>query len=391
MKKTHSVLLLGAIFAATSLRAENWMARLPDKAFVSTLSIPGTHDTATGSGWVGSYASLGDAYARTQDLDIAGQWAAGIRAFDLRPSAFTDHLNLNHGIMATVLHFDQVLCQLRDSLIANPSEFVIIHIRHESEGDQTGGDFNTQMTQVLKRSDLKPYLANFKTYLRVSDMRGKILILSRSEYASAPVGGFIRNWTSDANWSRQTQGTIVGPLGAKGTLYMQDYYETCTAEAMQTKINAINQMLDFSTTHKTLTIAQIVWVLNFASAYSQVINLLGNEISTSDGYRDNAAHTHEAILDYLSTHEAGPTGIVLMDYAGVDVSTTYAVRGLELVNAIIANNFRYMEEQTDCVVPLRCDAPTEVYSLQGVRMPTLQKGTIQIVRDADGRVRKVLR
>ncbi len=379
------------MLTVSSLRAENWMARLPDKAYVATLSIPGTHDTATGSGWDSGYAALGDMYARTQDLNIAEQWSAGVRAFDLRPSAFTDHLNLNHGIMATVLHFDKVLEQLRDSLIANPSEFVIIHIRHESEGDQTGGNFNTQMTQVLKRTDLQPYLANYKAYLRVSDMRGKILVLSRSEYASSPVGGFIRNWTSDANWSRQTQGTIIGPGSAKGTLYMQDFYETCTDADMQTKINAINQMLDFSTTHKTQLITQIVWVLNFASAYSQVVNLLGNEISTSDGYRDNAAHTHEAVLEYLSTHEPGPTGIVMMDYAGVDESNSYAVRGLELVNAIIANNFRYMEEQPDCVIPLRCDLPREAYSLQGMRIQSPQKDAINIVREADGKVRKVLR
>ena len=121
------------MLTVSSLRAENWMARLPDKAYVATLSIPGTHDTATGSGWDSGYAALGDMYARTQDLNIAEQWSAGVRAFDLRPSAFTDHLNLNHGIMATVLHFDKVLEQLRDSLIANPSEFVIIHIRHECE------------------------------------------------------------------------------------------------------------------------------------------------------------------------------------------------------------------------------------------------------------------
>lgn len=73
--------------------------------------------------------------------------------------------------------------------------------------------------------------------------------------------------------------------------------------------------------------------------------MLGS-ISTADGYRDNAAHTNATIIDYLDTHEAGPTGIILMDYAGVDESNGYQTRGKELVEKIIANNFKYLKKET---------------------------------------------
>ena len=148
---------------------ENWMARLPDRAYVSTLTIPGAHDAATGSGWASGYAELADQYARTQDLTIAEQWTLGIRAFDLRPCSYSDHLNLNHGMMPTVLHFDEVLCQLRDSLLANPSEFVVIHLLHATDGDQVKDVYESQLLDVLRRNDLKGFLVGFKSYLRVSE------------------------------------------------------------------------------------------------------------------------------------------------------------------------------------------------------------------------------
>jgi hypothetical protein len=110
------------------------------------------------------------------------------------------------------------------------------------------------------------------------------------------------------------------------------------------KVNAIKQMLD-SSTHMNLTDSQsLVWVFNFASAYSKVESIFGRQISLSNGYRDNATHTHKAILDELHNHPAGPTGIILMDFAGVDHSNGYHTRGAELVQAIINNNFLYLKK-----------------------------------------------
>lgn len=368
---------------------ENWMARLPDRAYVSTLTIPGAHDAATGSGWASGYAELADQYARTQDLTIAEQWTLGIRAFDLRPCSYSDHLNLNHGMMPTVLHFDEVLCQLRDSLLANPSEFVVIHLLHATDGDQVKDVYESQLLDVLRRNDLKGFLVGFKSYLRVSDMRGKILILSRNTYATSPVGGFFQNWTGSAEWSQQTQGRIVGPNGATGTLYMQDYAETWAEGAQQTKIDALCRLLDFSTTHRTLVPSQIVWVFNFMSAFSMRMSLLGYNISLSDGYRDNATHTHAALLQYLESHAPGPVGVVLMDYVGVDESAGYAVRGRETVRTLIEHNFRYMEEKTDGISMPRSAASDALWSVDGVRRQSPQHGRVNIVRSMDGTVRKV--
>lgn len=346
MKKTLLSLLLTTCVSGYTF-ADNWMKHLPDETYVAVLSIPGSHDTATGEGFYEGFESLGDAFARTQDLSIGEQWELGVRAFDLRPATREGYLHCNHGIIATKVRFDDVLFQLRDSLIANPTEFAIIHLLHASDGDQVENAYNSMIQELLKSEELKPYLADFRTDLTVGDMRGKILIHSRDKYASKPIGGFFSNWCGYVDWNAQTQGLITGATSstyAKGILYMQDFADTHEEGGIDTKVGAINKMLDFSTQHVTKTRGQIVWVYNFASAYSKT-GLFG--ASTSDGYRDNATYTHAAIIKYLNSNVAGPTGIILMDYAGVDQSGEYKTGGKELVSRIIANNFKYLTYETD--------------------------------------------
>lgn len=392
MNRLSHILLFFVLCLPAKGVAENWMSRLPDETYVAVVSIPGAHDAATGSGWEAGYESLGDLFARTQDLNLAELWSVGVRAFDLRPCTRDGYLNINHGIIPTRVRFDKALCLLRDSLKANPSEFVVIHLLHETDGDQVDGTYNQQLLDLLGRNDLKDFFVPFRKDLTVADMRGKMLLLSRDVYASSPIGGFFRNWTHDATWQKMTGASITGPSGATASLYVQDYPETWAGGAMENKISGMTRLLTFSMSHQTTSQGTIRWVFNFASAYSKVTDLFGNSVSLSEGYRDNASHTHAAILDILSGNH-GPTGVVLMDYAGVDISEDYNVRGRELVQTIIANNFTYLDDLSGISESISSDAdrttPVAIYSLLGRRLEAPRKGTVCLVRYADGSVRKV--
>lgn len=329
--------------------AENWQYRLPDKTFVANLSIPGAHDAATGSGWgSGLLGAFGNTYARTQDLTIAQLWSCGVRAFDLRPCLYDGYMNLNHGIVPTAIRFENTMFQLRDSLIKNPSEFIIIHLLHETDGDQVEDSYNDRIVAFLQSDEIKDFLVDYKRNLTAGEMRGKILVLSRDKYASRPIGGFLLNWKVDnVNWAEQTAGKIQGAKSTiQGSLYMQDYADTHNEGGVQTKLDAIKKMLDYSTKHNASIASSIHWYFNFASAYSKVgtIPLIGTTVSLSDGYRDNASHTNAFIVDYLKENTPGPTGIILMDYAGVEKSNGYNVCGSQLVQALIDNNFGYIED-----------------------------------------------
>lgn len=343
MRNAYLTLLM-LLSLSTTAFADVWMKYLPDETYVAVLSIPGSHDSATGNGMTSPE------WGQTQDLTFAEQWAIGIRAFDLRPIVSDDHLHVNHGVLQTELRFDDALYQLRDSLIKNPTEFAVVHLLYATGFDDDKEQYREMLLELLGQDDLKDYLVDFRADLTVGDMRGKILLLSRDQYDTKPVGGFFSNWCGSIDWNAQTQGKITGASTgtySTATLYMQDLAETHEDGELQKKMDAIKTMLDFSTQHATPNASSIVWVYNFASAYSKVMNLVVVKISTADGYRDNAAHTHPTIIDYLNTHDAGPTGIILMDYVGVEESSGYATRGKEVVDAIIANNFKYLTYETD--------------------------------------------
>lgn len=370
-------------------RAGNWMGRLPDATYVAVVSIPGAHDAATGCGWAEGMDDLGDAFARTQELSLAQLWSEGVRAFDLRPCAHEGYLNVNHGLVATKLRFDEALFLLRDSLAANPTEFVVIHMLHETDGDQTD-DFGQQLLSLLGSDELKDVLVDFKPNLTVGEMRGKMLLLSRDKYADTPAtGGFFENWTGEVNWSKQSQGRIKGPK-LSGKCYMQDYSDTHQQGGIDTKLKGLKLLLNFSSSHATTDASSIVWVVNLASAYSLVESLFGYELSLSDGYRDNATYTHAAILEHLAQpdRKPGPTGIVLMDYAGIDKSGNYEVRGKETVRAIIDNNFRYLDDASAGVRPATLSGQPAYYSLRGQQLSTPRRGEVNLVRQTDGSIKK---
>ena len=326
---------VAALTLTVQAKAENWMARLSDRQYVCTVSIPGSHDSATGSGWV---SSSGATYSQAQDLDIAAQLNIGIRAFDFRPAEQSGYMSCNHGIHVTKLRFENVLTQLCEFLEANPSEFIFIHLLKG-----TGNNYISRVEAVLQKDEYQPYFINFRKNLTVGEMRKHILIVSRdwdnwdSQTVLKGAGGCFGWWdeTSKVADPDNSDSYILSPDGNSGNIVMQDLANTSPSGKLDEKMQLMTQLLDWSTSHITATPSDCRWVFNFASAYSKTS--LG--ISTSNGYRDNATHTNPLIINYLATH-SGPTGIVLMDYVGVATSSGYNVRGDEAVQAIIDNNFK---------------------------------------------------
>lgn len=357
---------LALLLLATPLPADDWMKRLPDDAFAAVLSIPGAHDAATGSGFDGALASLGARYAQTQELSLAELWSAGVRAFDLRPCLCDGYMNINHGIMPTTVRFDAALRLLCDSLRRSPSEFAVVHLLHATDGDQVADDYGERLRQLLAEEEWQPFLVDFRADLTVGDLRGKLLIISRDRYADSPVtGGIFTGWTGAIDWQQQNAGRIIGPGGASARLSVQDYSDTHGEGGVARKVEALKRMLTFTAARVATTAAAIRWAFNFASAYSLVESLFGVDISLSDGYRDNATYTHAAIIDFLDNHAAGPTGIVMLDFAGVDHSGGYHVRGQEVVRRLIDNNFRYLSD-VSAVGHLPALAPAApAFDLQG--------------------------
>lgn len=347
MKRNFFAAVICASLMLTSItaHAENWMSRLSDSTPVWKVSIPGTHDSATGHGFTGFLGVMaGASMAKTQDKSIQEQWNAGIRCFDLRPAVNGSSLDIYHGILQTKLSMKSALLALCTLLDENPTEFCVVLMRHESDGDDNNSSWGEKMSTLLTDEQISNHLVEFKGNLTVRNSRGKILLLSRDTYADKPRGAYINGWTHGTDINQQMNAKLVNNRGEQTTLYAQDFYDSTDGKVEEKKETVVGLLEKMVAMRKKTT--PIVWCINYCSAYSKTINLLGNKISSSDGYRDNAAKVHAAVLEYMQTQPlGGPMGIMIMDFAGTDKSDGYEVRSQELTNVIIESNFAEQKQK----------------------------------------------
>lgn len=333
MKKLRYLATLALVaVAASHVLAADWMTRLSPDTRVCSLSIPGAHDAATGNGFEGVDSVVGERYARTQELDLSQQFAAGVRAFDLRPAQCGNELRIFHGTLATRLSYAHALRLLADSLKANPASLVVVVQRHEDDAKGAGYD-QSRWAQLVDSTlhELGPVLIDYRPGLTVGEMRGHILVLSRDRYGQVPRGGYIDNWDDGGSWSAPQGARVTGVQGGE-RLYVQDYYNTTMEGAMTTKLDLMRQFL----VHAAITpLRGSMWVVNHCSAFARdpEAPLPGN--TTSNGYRLNAASTNAYMARCVVAH----AGLVMMDYAGVDASNGIKVMGKTALQAVIESNF----------------------------------------------------
>lgn len=328
---------------STSTVGNNWITPLDDNIYVSQISIPGTHDAATGDG---TFFALG----QTQELTLDQQFEIGIRAFDLRPAVRNNDLILCHGMVATTFAWDQVMERFKYYLSEHPGEFIIALIRHEDEYDNNNANWGSIMQGKLEslKAVINPktnesYTADFKPDLTVGELRGKILFLCRDWTKYNNDGPVVGGYTG---WSHSPSGSEVSIYSrtVKGTMNIQDCYAPSedgqskiynTSKFPEIKWTGIKTLLDKSMTFHTDPTLINRWSVNHTSGYV-------DWLSTTDGYRKNAANNNIKLYNYInSTTWCGSTGIVLMDFVGAHTSGKHTVYGDLCPQAIIDNNYKY--------------------------------------------------
>ncbi len=330
MMKRYYKTMIALLFMLTGMQTawadgRNWMASLPDNVYITQLSIPGAHDAAT---------KECSGVSKTQTYSISDQWERGVRVFDLRPTDENENGPIYHGSgflrssAKTTLRAE--LGNLKTKLTANPTEFAIVIIRNENNTGQDDGKWKTVIKPIL--DSYNDVLTEWNRDLTLGDVRGKILVFARDEVAetkAAKVGG----WPDNTQYSG---GILLNGDGAYH-IVLQDYYDNVSLNLTKKK-NAIGAMLDES---MTIHCPNRLYI-NHAS---------GTTPATV------AKTTNKYICDYLDAHpNVGPTGIIMMDYAGDDGSSYY---GASLVNKIIANN------NSNTLLPI-FSGPEGEYFLQNV-------------------------
>ena len=310
---------------------------LDDALPVSSLSIPGAHDAATGEG-MRSFPLLGT----TQTLGLRGQWESGVRAFDLRPAVRDTVLHVYHGSLRTKVSFAQALDTICAMLDAHPGEMAVVLLREEgdSQNEAEHALWPRLVGDAIAR--LGDRVAFFSPDMTLGEARGKILFISRNAYEGTDRGAIVRGWNHSAEGTCRARIRSCGDNSA-APLQMQDYYAPTDREKRDGKLRAVRRYLALAEEAPAG-----VWTINFLSGYSSTLFGIKG-IATTAGYKRNAEWLHPMVLDDISPVQGGGRrhlGRLFRDFAGEDRVGgslfdwhAHDVCGARLVHEIVGSNF----------------------------------------------------
>ncbi len=347
----------------------NWMSYLPDDVFVAHVSIPGTHDTATADGWK---SSTGPSNSTTQEKNLDEQLAGGIRAFDFRPGMVNNELWCNHGTDQTKLKLADAFTKLKNFLDAHPGEFFVMHLFRGNifrSGEASAGNkllgakddessrnkYNELFNQLFNQGTFADYFVDYSPYLKVKDVRGKIIVFRRDriDFAHVAKAGNLTNWVgSEEEWTENSIVTATNASDAtiKGVIRATDVSSPDNTEQLETEKRSVTNLFTYNCNQplpndaKRTGVYKPYWSMIFTSG-AYTVNQSGINTENTKAYLENATYMNPHFTNVIKNAEKkGPTGIVFSDWVLTDSHDGYATMGVELVPTIIYNNFDYISD-----------------------------------------------
>lgn len=246
---------------AADVRAVNWMENIPDETKLSSMSIPGTHDSCT--------QNVDMRYIfQCQDASIATQLKYGYRYLDMRlvleKRSGQETLVLKHNIarckvsdspFSRTLTLADVLKDVYAFLDEHPSETVIMCMKAENSKDDVAA-VQKALYEMINQASERWYLKNEIPTLGA--VRGRIVLATRFD-DKLQVGsdrcGLYFGWADQGDRTVLTDPTAESVINGRETLCVQDRYNYDVGD----KITAIRTCLDSSRA------ADDTFFLNFTS------------------------------------------------------------------------------------------------------------------------------
>ncbi len=369
--QTRAIAAYDPVAAKTAAQNDilNWMSYLPDDVFVAHVSIPGTHDTATADGWK---STTGPSNSTTQEKNLDEQLAGGIRAFDFRPGMVNDELWCNHGTDQTNLKLADAFSKLKNFLDAHPKEFFVMHLFRGNifrSGEASTGNkllgakddessrnkYNELFNQLFNQGTFADYFVDYSPYLKVKDVRGKIIVFRRDriDFAHVAKAGNLTGWVgSEEEWSENSLVSVTNASDPtiKGIIRATDVSSPDSEDQLNIEKRSITNLFSYNCNQPNPNDAKKTgtykpyWSMTFTSG-AYTVNQSGINKENTKAYLENATHINPLFTNLVKNAEKkGPTGIVFSDWVLTDSHDGYATMGVELVPIIIYNNFDYIDQ-----------------------------------------------
>lgn len=265
-----------------------WMKDVDDNTLITTMSIPGTHDS-------GATHSIFDVAGKCQDTTIKQQLELGVRFLDLRLQLVNNEFKIVHSFVDQKQKLKSVLKDISTFIKEYNTEFLIISIKEEADSKNSTLDFEEALFKEFKEYEDILCYNNLPNTLK--EARGKIYILSR--YANSSIG--IKAYSG---WKDSTTFTI-------DNLYIQDNY---CIDDLEIKKQDIIDTINYSKANS------INLVLNFTSCY------LDNAFPPT--YAGTAAlNINPWLIEHLKS-EKGNLGIVIVDFVTKELAEAIYMRNV---------------------------------------------------------------
>lgn len=285
----------------------DWMSGLPSGASLSSLSLPGTHDTLAIHG--GLFAAYYEAQENHGDSagTLDAQLNAGIRALDIRVRVIGGAFTIHHTDIYQNANFDDVLSHARAFLAAHPAETILLKLHGECDADSTEGgsgsasighcaDDPSNITQADRTRIFDGYVSRYPNLFYAPTVTG-------SSTAAMPTVG-------------QTRGRIVLTdfTGPRGQVY-GGYGLT------QLTTGNYGQYVENDWTQCTIGTKWGEAQANMANANGNPSALYTTYLSANCGPfgstpADVAGSINQRALDYLNSGATQHVGMVFTDFPG---------------------------------------------------------------------------
>lgn len=327
-----------AVYSSAELH--KWMQPLRNELLLSSLSIPGTHNSPA--------CHVAPPSVRCQAVSPRKQLENGVRFFDIRvqpqwpddPSR--DELLLVHGVfpiaLAGVKYFRDLMNDMNAFLDSHPSETLIVSLKREGPGEHT----DEQLSRILHDHYIQPD-SRWYTEPKVptlGEVRGKFVLVRRfniEERLELEHDGC--GWGIDGNgWADNTPHAVC----PSGQLCIQDFYEVMETENIDKKIQYVTEQIARAGEKR-----YPFGVLSPEASrdYPFYVNFLSGSNFWKIGTWPEkvAAKLNPATVDYLCRRhcEKGgdwSTGILVADWVGLDGDW-------DLVRCVVGMNARLLLRQ----------------------------------------------
>ncbi|AGO10903.1 AaceriAFR607Cp [[Ashbya] aceris (nom. inval.)] len=284
----------------------NWMSEVDGNAYVSQLSLPGTHNSAA--------CHMALPSVRCQDCSVSEQLEHGVRFLDVRlgkpllggkdRDGQLQELHVVHGKFPVRLpfpvKFDSTLEEVFRFLDEHPAECVVVSLKQEGADswDHEHDEFaNFVWDHYIAPHADRWYLHNGVP--RLDDARGKVVLFRRfglADDARRDSYGIEANW-----WSYNTTSED------RGAFQVQDFCEVNQSEDITLKAGYVKQLLDTAHTFNSTNPDTGKMFLNFCSA---------SNFRNPDCWPERIAERMAECRIYDSVQKGA--GVVVIDYAGMD-------------------------------------------------------------------------